>query len=932
MPIAKFSTILRSPRAIDGALLLAILALGLALRLQYFFGVVRRDSLTYANLAYSLAQAEPIFSYDIYPFHISRLTVVLPLSWAYSWWGVSELTSVLWPLLWSLGTIVVGYFLGRLLFGRGAGLLAALLLALHSMEVIYATHLLPDSAFGFFLALAVLLFLKGDLARQGRWVWFFLTGISLGLGYYARPSALVMLLFFFAYGVLRRRLGLGYGHILLGLMVVFAAAGLAYIRWGGTFWHEWSYLARAPAEVPEEWAALAAQSRPYDYALKLVSRIYVRPWTWLFIIGALWLAWRKTPHLLVPVGWFGVLYLYLEFLSQYPVVSLHDKADRYMAALSVPLALVVGAFLARWLGAGKGEFLSARGVGRGGMLMGRVVVGAAVAYLVLGPPFGAVAALRFQLHNWETRDPRMTAGVLRTLPPRPIYTTTRWTPWLNFFLGYRTGFNYLNPAMNSEKATLRTARFDAGNNPAAIADAYVVHDTRYGFPRPRFWREVAAVNEAVKVYYAPRSWPARVASDMRLLPDILVGPELALRAYGLGLHKRGQGIQLALDWRPLAKLEGHPQVTIVLADEGTGRAFSHRATLGLEAQIPLDLWKPGALYREYYLLAAPELSAVGLADYALRVGIGDGPLVTVGLGPMSPPLRLYEAEKFEAVKPAEGPIDDKGWFSYERDFYSDQQAAITRDRRAVMSRKIKPLPPGSYAVTLRVYDYGGPRENRVAVFLNGVRRTVRWLGGGEGLMLARAHFPHNPGGDDLSIQVLRIGQSYAVVDYIAIEAVGDEYGEPILASVTPPRGPRARVARQVWEAERFEGVVGVRKEDYAQAAGWTAYAKPFYSGGRAAITKHVGAAMVAPIPELPPGDYRVTLAVYEFGSGGANRVQVTLNEVSQPLEWSGGPAGVKRVGANFLGTAGADELIIEVVERGQAYAIIDAVTVEPLGR
>lgn len=155
---------------------------------------------------------------------------------------------------------------------------------------------------------------------------------------------------------------------------------------------------------------------------------------------------------------------------------------------------------------------------------------------------------------------------------------------------------------------------------------------------------------------------------------------------------------------------------------------------------------------------------------------------------------------------------------------------------------------------------------------------------------------------------------------------------PTLTAAPPPPTPTPTPppsAPQALEAELFQGIVEMPQEDYARASGWTAYTMDFYSGQRAAIAREVGGLIVARLAPLPPGDYRVTLAVYDYGTGATNRVEVTLNGVSQTLSWSGRQAGVRRISADFVRTKAGQELTIRALERGQDYIIVDQVTVKP---
>lgn len=132
------------------------------------------------------------------------------------------------------------------------------------------------------------------------------------------------------------------------------------------------------------------------------------------------------------------------------------------------------------------------------------------------------------------------------------------------------------------------------------------------------------------------------------------------------------------------------------------------------------------------------------------------------------------------------------------------------------------------------------------------------------------------------------------------------------------------------EAERFAGVSEMPGENYAAAPGWTAYSQPFYASGRAAIARVVGGTLLGPIPDLPPGNYRVTLLVYDYGSGQKNRVTLTLNGTTATVDWGGAEVGVRPIVIDFRATVGGRELILRAVERGQEYIIVDQMRIESL--
>jgi hypothetical protein len=88
-------------------------------------------------------------------------------------------------------TVALAYCLGRLTFGRAAGVLAGLMVAFDSVLILYEHYVQPEILFG-------LLLLAGCLAlvlawRQGGSHWYLVAGLLLGLGALTRPVAQMVL-------------------------------------------------------------------------------------------------------------------------------------------------------------------------------------------------------------------------------------------------------------------------------------------------------------------------------------------------------------------------------------------------------------------------------------------------------------------------------------------------------------------------------------------------------------------------------------------------------------------------------------------------------------------------------------------------------------------------------------------------------------------
>src|SRR5207253_10463551 len=106
-----------------------------------------------------------------------------------------------------------------------------LILAVYPLEVLYATQLLPDAVLPCAVLVAVVAYLRAD--DRPTLGGFALAGAALGLAYYARLNAPVVLLFLLTYSALRRRLGRAQLAMLPALVAVVALGELLFFANGG---------------------------------------------------------------------------------------------------------------------------------------------------------------------------------------------------------------------------------------------------------------------------------------------------------------------------------------------------------------------------------------------------------------------------------------------------------------------------------------------------------------------------------------------------------------------------------------------------------------------------------------------------------------------------------------------------------------------------
>src|SRR5258708_27404943 len=164
------------------------------------------DAVTiYASFGKSIATTQqlPVGTlYELYP-------MLTPLNYAFvfqaSGW-TNEYAAALYPALLSVGVIGVAYLLGRELYNRAAGLIAALLLALTPMIAHWSSTGYVDLPAGFYYGMSALFLAR--LNRTGAWADALLAGIMAGLAAWTKNSALIIVVpiaLWIAYNVWQRK-------------------------------------------------------------------------------------------------------------------------------------------------------------------------------------------------------------------------------------------------------------------------------------------------------------------------------------------------------------------------------------------------------------------------------------------------------------------------------------------------------------------------------------------------------------------------------------------------------------------------------------------------------------------------------------------------------------------------------------------------------
>ncbi len=398
--------------------LLVILVFASCVRGVFFTGITNIDSLAYAENAYRIVQGTFEVSDSV---HKLRLGLILPTAGVYWVLGINEFTSVLYPFLCSLGSIILIFYLGQLLFKDSASsLICAILLAIFPMDVFFASQLMTEIPLSFLMALSVYFFLKGEgtTNRQGAKWYYILSGLIAGFAYMTKIFAVFLVFFFLAYILYRRKLSTAYLWIALGgCCVLIPEMGFYYAQTGDPFFR-FSAILFSPGKGfdpnPGKMYLNFLFLYPYYW---FVSLYHFGVFYYFILFAFLYSLWNKVRETYVPILWATALFLYLQF-GREGKYFIHKEA-RFLSIITIPCLLLLGCIIR--------EICKRRK---------KTIIWVVISFLGLT----SLVFISFQqtLQRTEFGNLRETAHYLRQIPVESdIYTDNFSLRYLRYFMGYQ---------------------------------------------------------------------------------------------------------------------------------------------------------------------------------------------------------------------------------------------------------------------------------------------------------------------------------------------------------------------------------------------------------------------------------------------------------------------------------------------------------------
>lgn len=329
-------------------LLLGIVTAGAALRLFFAASFTCYDEFHYAHIIRNLSLGNFTLA-DASGFYGFRYLLTVPAAGFAALFGFGERALAVWPLLCSLGTIGAAFFIGRRLFGESSGLVAAFLYAVFPLSVVYGTILYPEEILAFFAAISVLFFLKAeDTSGRRAALLYAVCGIFCGFAYFSRISALILLVFYAAYGLFggwrpARLL------VLAGLAaILLPEAGLNLAKTGNALFSWDAQQLKLAADA----ASFSSDLLIYPMGMLGANAYGLGLFGFFFHLfsGCALVFLFKLRHdkAWVPLLWFACIFLYLEFGPARLPVDGYEPAHKQLRFISLA-ALPAALFSARYL-------------------------------------------------------------------------------------------------------------------------------------------------------------------------------------------------------------------------------------------------------------------------------------------------------------------------------------------------------------------------------------------------------------------------------------------------------------------------------------------------------------------------------------------------------------------------------------------------------
>lgn len=330
--------------------LLAILVLAILLRVIFFTGYHDFDDKEYIVRAVELSRGDLTLPDSHWA---ARLGMVGPTALFYRAFGVTPASTVAWPFLCSVLSVSAAFVLGRRLYDARTGLIAALLLAVFPLDVLFASMLYPTAPTILLAGAGLCLFLIAE--REQSPMLYLASGLAVGAAGVVHEAALMVLAFYPVYVVVIARPARGHAMAAAGIFIALAVDPVIHGLMGDP-WVRMSVVNHTKVfQGTSTHTTYSGLSWPW------LTEGIVRPFVertfgifaWLLAPVVALRLWKpREPNdlalaLIVAAGYLWIVYGTVSPFAYAPLWRL----PRYLAPLVIPALLLLGHELATQIGA-----------------------------------------------------------------------------------------------------------------------------------------------------------------------------------------------------------------------------------------------------------------------------------------------------------------------------------------------------------------------------------------------------------------------------------------------------------------------------------------------------------------------------------------------------------------------------------------------------
>jgi len=293
-----------------------------------------------------------------------------------------DLVGRLLAVVIGLATVYLTYELGKVLYGRLPGALAALFMAFMPYHVVVSRQVLLDGPMVFFSTLTLYMLARFGISQRTRWI--YAAGISMGLTFLSKETSLILLGAIYAFLALSPELHVRVRDLIIApilMALVIAPFPLSLIVAGGTSTGQ-QYLVWQLFRRPNHTATFYLETVPVALGILVIAAA---------VLGLILLwrqhSWREKlllSWILVPVIFFQL----------WPV-----KGFQYLLSIAPPLAILA----ARLLGYSWNAIRNRQDT----VQMGRVGMPPLVSWIATG-----VIVLSLAIASWQRIQPQPSSQFL----------------------------------------------------------------------------------------------------------------------------------------------------------------------------------------------------------------------------------------------------------------------------------------------------------------------------------------------------------------------------------------------------------------------------------------------------------------------------------------------------------------------------------------